>query len=151
MALQPPEPEPAAALYSGWSRRAGAWLLDYLIVSISLGIGQALLGQAFLWLGVALIPAYWGVWQSQYGGQTIGKRVAGIAVRRAGTLATIGFWRSMWRSYFPPILSVFSFGVGWLVDVVIPLTNTRHQALHDMVADTVVVRVSGANPRGTRP
>jgi uncharacterized RDD family membrane protein YckC len=79
---------------------------------------------------------------------TVGKHAAGLAVRRADG-SRVTFWRALWRELFARQLilngiGALMFGATPLVNVLFPLWDGQSQALHDKMADTVVVR---AGPR----
>jgi uncharacterized RDD family membrane protein YckC len=58
-----------------------------------------------------------------------------------GTGGPIGFWRGLGRAAFEWLLWVVFF-VPWVVDMLFPLWDVRHQTLHDKVSRTVVVKTS---------
>src|SRR4051794_15758458 len=78
---------------------------------------------------------------------TVGKHAAGLAVRRADG-RRVTFWRALWRELVARQLIMNGLGliIGAtpLVDVLFPLWDDQSQAIHDKLADTVVVR---AGPR----
>jgi uncharacterized RDD family membrane protein YckC len=78
---------------------------------------------------------------------TVGKHAAGLAVRRADG-SRVTFWRALWRELFARQLIMNAagliIGATPLVDNLFPLWDGQSQALHDKMADTVVVR---AGPR----
>ena len=87
-------------------------------------------------------------------GATPGKRAVGISVRRVGApgpLTLVAALRRQAISVFTNILGVIPglFGfIGSLIslaDVLFPLRDAKRQALHDKMADTVVVR--GQQPK----
>ena len=128
--------DPDAPIYAGFWRRWAAALLDgilYYIVIFALalalgdGIGVNLLALALAWLYHALMQS--SSWQA-----TLGKRAFGIKVTR-DTGERISFLRATGR-YFATILSSLILMIGYLMAA---FTN-RKQALHDMIASTLVVR-----------
>ena len=78
---------------------------------------------------------------------TVGKHAAGLAVRRSDG-SRVGFGRALWRELGARIVILDGIGlfIGLvpLIDVLFPLWDSQSQALHDKMADTVVVR---AGPR----
>jgi uncharacterized RDD family membrane protein YckC len=145
-----------AALYAGFWRRLGAYLIDYLLlIAVAFAAGIAL-GLAGVWsapveLGfqASFIVAYWlyvtGM-ESSSRQATVGKLALSIKVtdyqgRR------IGFGRANGR-FFGSILSNLTFGIGYLMA---GFTRWR-QALHDMVAGTLVVKkLASPEAVSTRP
>jgi uncharacterized RDD family membrane protein YckC len=128
--------DPDAPIYAGFWRRWAAALVDgilYYIVIFALalalgeGIGVNLLALALAWLYHALMQS--SSWQA-----TLGKRAFGIKVVR-DTGERISFLRATGR-YFATILSSLILMIGYLMAA---FTN-RKQALHDMIASTLVVR-----------
>jgi uncharacterized RDD family membrane protein YckC len=130
------------SLYAGFWRRFVAYAIDYaLVIGASLG---ALLSATVLGLGperqtelsLALIVGYFlyctllesSPWQA-----TLGKRAVGLKVEtRDGR--RIGFGRATAR-FFAKLLSAFTLLVGYALIVF----TARRQALHDVIAGTVVV------------
>ena len=76
------------------------------------------------------------------GGQTAGKRVAGVRVARFGDGGIPGWWRSAVRwlvLYGPTFVPV----VGWLITVFVTTTAKRDpdgRGLHDRIARDVVAQ-----------
>ncbi len=89
---------------------------------------------AWAWLGMALV--YFTTLHSG-GGQTIGKAVVGIAVRRARDLARIGILRSFLRA-LAYALSTAVFFMGFLTIILAP----RKRGWHDHLAGTCVVHLA---------
>jgi uncharacterized RDD family membrane protein YckC len=139
--------------YASWGARAGAYLLDGLILAIpyALGITLAVIGDVnendgLLIVGGLLIAAsfiapfvYFGVMNGSERGQTYGKRALGIRVRREDGQTPLGFGRGLAR-YAITFVFAFFFYVPMLLDFLWPLWDDRKQALHDKVAGSVVVR-----------
>jgi len=73
---------------------------------------------------------------------TVGKHAAGLAVRRADG-RRVTFWRALWRELVARWLILgglgMFFGATALADVLFPIWDDQSQALHDKMADTVVV------------
>lgn len=139
--------------YSGWWRRAGALLVDSILVGV---IVSAALGLAFAVtflneeLGVVLLVAgivfaiagpifYWIYLTGKEPGQTVGKRALGIRVRHADDDRAIGYGPAAGR-YLITLLFGF-FYLPALLDYLWPLWDSRNQSLHDKVANSIVVRV----------
>lgn len=136
--------------YSGFWRRAGAWIIDciafylaILVVGVVVGVVTRAVAGKSAGLGVRemvvfvclFVPwLYYALMESSSAQATLGKLVAAIKVTdEAGGRITFG--RATGR-YFAHILTGFTLGVGYAMVVF-----TRHrQALHDMIAGTFVVR-----------
>jgi uncharacterized RDD family membrane protein YckC len=139
-----------AQRYGSWGARAGALLLDGLIVGVVFAVLLAILGAdgwvtLLAWL-VAL-GAYTGLTMTRSGernGQTLGKQAANVrvlrddgqpitwktvALREVG-LKGIGWW--------------ITFGIGWLADILWPLGEGEQRSLHDLIVRTHVVDTSPA-------
>jgi uncharacterized RDD family membrane protein YckC len=152
---------PAATRYAGFWPRAGAWLLDQLIVGIPFNVVTGLLipyqqpevktttdaaGRSTLhWTGdwgtfggillgaVVLSWLYTALLQSSTRQATVGKMALGLVVTdQAGERIT--FARASGR-YFAGILNSLTLGIGYLMVI----WTARKQALHDKIAGTVVV------------
>jgi len=150
----PATPSAVAAgqvLYAGFWRRAAAILLDVILVGVALGI----LGGPFgVWRGWALrrpfafgpLPCfgglfhtavswlYFALFESSSYQATLGKQALGIAVtdlygRR------VSFARATGR-YFAKFLSSIPLCLGFMMAGF----TARRQALHDMLAETLVIR-----------
>ena len=129
------------AAYAGFCRRFAAYAIDYMLVaviSIVLRIAGTLIGT----IGdgeftLALLASYFfyctllesSPWQA-----TVGKRALGLSVtNRRGQ--RIGLARAMAR-FIAKLLSVLTLFLGFLLVVV----TKRRQALHDLIAGTLVIR-----------
>lgn len=104
-------------------KRIGAWLLDSVIMFVTLGIG-------------------WLVWAAMLadGGQTPGKKLLNLRVRRLdngvpASFANMLFMRGLLGGVAASIAYSISFGVLMLM----PLWDKRNQTVVDKVSGTVVV------------
>ena len=155
---QPPPTQPSPA-YAGFWRRFLAKIIDVVLVSSISSSLVGLLGGLLMQLVVAGLPdadvwlvfivsfaAAWSVFvlldwlyaalmESSSWQATLGKRALGVVVTDRGG-HRISFGRATGR-YFGQYLSLLTLGVGYLIQ---PFTAKR-QALHDIVAGTLVVRV----------
>ena len=141
-----------------FSLRCGAILIDYiLVVSIvafstliarSLGGGARTAGNSTETVGlvIAVIVAVlnFGVLPGLRG-QTAGKWATGLRIQRVDG-RDIGVGRAVMRHFVGYPLSFLTLGIGFLVAAV----NARGRTLHDLVADTVVVREEIVEPRVRR-
>lgn len=124
-------------------RRLLAFLIDGLVVlgvqmgllvmSIATPAGDYRAGVTSLAVRAAVTWAYFAVLESSPLQATLGKLALGIRVedRRGGTLS---FGRASLR-YWMKTLSTLTLMLGWLMAAFTP----RHQALHDVIAGSVVV------------
>jgi uncharacterized RDD family membrane protein YckC len=145
-------PQPSLArLRAPFALRCGAILVDYIIlaailasstlISRLLGGGARSAGTSsetlavFLVLVVAVLNL--GV-LAGLTGLTIGKWATGLRICRADG-RDIGIGRAFLRHFVGYPISFFIFGIGFLMAAFIP----GNRALHDWIADTVVVRDVG--------
>lgn len=142
--------------YASWGRRAGAYLLDTLIivvvvlvialvVGIIVGassdaetgvISAALLGYL---LTLVLPFPYFTFFHGDPRGQTPGKRAVGIRVVREEREDSIGYGRALGR-YAITVLFAWLLLLPLLLDYLWPLWDDKNQALHDKVVSSFVVR-----------
>jgi uncharacterized RDD family membrane protein YckC len=111
--------------------------------------------QMMILMGVVL-TAVWFAYEvpaSANTGQTLGKRIFGIRVVREESDERLGFGRSFRRWFrlaWPTPFWVVCYGVPLLLQVVdclfLVIDRRRRQALHDRIAQTVVVQVRGGQP-----
>ena len=132
-----------------YGRRAAAAVIDVMIgmalpVAVLLGLVIALTGidtsePGQTGIGVILVPVvplYSALLHRFWHGQTLGKRLFGIAVRREDGSA-IGFGQSYGRS----MMQCFLLALFWpgVVDSLWPLRQEERRSLHDLAAGTIVV------------
>jgi len=132
------QPFVCAVLYSGFWRRFAAWTLDVLVLLLCEAVlvvvlRMAALPGAELILTFLLEWVYFASMESSRYQATVGKIVLGIKVidlqgRR------ISFARASVR-FLAKYVSAFIMGIGFLMAAF----TQRKQALHDMLADTLVV------------
>lgn len=131
--------------YAGFWKRAAAWLVDEVL----LNVGMTLLATAFAWTAVSRSPTgvavligaffvapylYCALMESSAAQATVGKLALGLKVTDlAGQ--RISFLRATGR-YFAHILS----GLTLLIGYAMVVFTRRRQALHDLIAGTLVVR-----------
>jgi uncharacterized RDD family membrane protein YckC len=123
-----------------WGTRFAAWLLDLLLIVITLGIG---------WLIWALIVFA--------NGQTPGKALLGIrAIKVSGAPSTWGY--TFLREFVIKFLVIgvinwLTLGIFWLINYLWPLWDRNLQALHDKMIGTLVVayHVPAATYQQTQP
>lgn len=159
MSDRPPPPpgatgaeQPVDALgrpLAAWGQRFGAYVLDEVFVYVvtklavyALGLHRTF-GARLLWF--ILATAYFAFLNGSAEGQTFGKRLFGIAVRDAADGGSIGPGRAAMRYI---IVGMFRIVVFFLLftglDGLWPLWDRERDALHDKIAGSAVVRVTGS-------
>lgn len=139
--------EQSSAPYASFWQRAIAALIDGVILSIinSLVSGVLKLSTSTMDLkeiivqcliGLMISWIYYSTQESSSKRATLGKRVMGLQVTDLNG-ARISFWRSTAR-YFSTLLSALPLFIGYLM----VLFNPKRQALHDLIAGTLVMRLS---------
>ena len=132
--------------YASWGRRVGAYLLDSLVLIVPLVVLIVVFVAADVWAGVLVaylailvLPfVYFTVMHGGESGQTFGKRWLGIRVVGDEAGNSIGYGRAFGRYAITVVFSLFL--IPLLLDYLWPLWDTKHQALHDKVVGSVVVR-----------
>jgi uncharacterized RDD family membrane protein YckC len=153
-ALSEPVAEPLPP-YASWGRRAAAIFVDNLLLALPFVAGVVLAlvvtGAAddendnpvwaavgIGWLLWIVLPfVYFTVLNGGDRGQTVGKRLLGIRVR-AEEGGRLGYGRAFGRFVVGWVLWLLCYVPG-ILDALWPLWDVRHQALHDKVANSVVV------------
>jgi len=153
-----PGPAGRPALAS-WGRRAGAQIIDGVIISIgalilfaivaALGLTVDTDGGAAAFVVAALIAVaafsivallYAPAMMSRTNGQTLGRMALNIRVIRAGgEPITFGFAllrEVLVKSLLVGVISSATFGLAWLLDILWPLWDEENRALHDFVVNT---------------
>jgi uncharacterized RDD family membrane protein YckC len=127
------EGEPSM-VYAGFWKRAAALLIDSIIVGIIVGIGNFILAEWLAGLlGVVAGWLYWAGLESSASQATFGKQVMNIYVTDLYG-QRISFMRATGR-YFAKILS----GIIFLIGYFMAGFTARKQALHDILANTLVL------------
>ncbi|MFP5218209.1 MAG: RDD family protein [Actinomycetes bacterium] len=139
--------QPGGPELASWGSRAGAALIDALIVFAILVVGF-ILGAVFgavsdalgaLVVGLAYLAGFgfyfWQLWVQGETGQTIGKKQIGIRLLREEDGRTVGGGLSIGR-YFVHILDSIPCYVGYLW----PLWDDKKQTFADKILKTVVVK-----------
>lgn len=142
--------------YASWGRRAGAYLLDTLIIVgvvlvIALVVGSIVGASSDAETGVIsasllgylltlVLPfPYFTFFHGDPRGQTPGKRAVGIRVVRDETGDSIGYGRALGR-YAITVLFAWLLFLPLVLDYLWPLWDDKSQALHDKVVSSIVVR-----------
>jgi uncharacterized RDD family membrane protein YckC len=142
----PPEAPPGGA--ASWWSRAGATILDGLIVAVPLiagglasAAGSDALAAVLVLIYFAALVFYAPILLTVNDGRTWGKQAATIrVVRMDGTPVGPG------AAFGRELLKVF-FGITgflWIVDVLWPLLQPERRALHDLAAGTRVITDVGS-------
>jgi uncharacterized RDD family membrane protein YckC len=152
---------------SGWWRRAGAQIIDGVVIAIIAGIFfgvfAAIAGAGFLvgdttgYIAVVLGILGWGLcvviaallyaplMMAKTNGKTLGRMACGIRVVRANGkpvdfgYATLREVLVKWL-LFGVVANSFTFGLAGLIDYLWPLWDEENRALHDMVVNSRVIR-----------
>jgi uncharacterized RDD family membrane protein YckC len=135
---------PAAGLVpAGFWRRAGALLVDLLVVWVLLQVGAALgaplaegtlVARAFDHAYVLVVPAAYFVLMHGTGGRTLGKMLFGARVVTL-TGAPVGYPRALGR-YLAAFAALLPLAAGFLAAA----ARSDKRGLHDLLAGTRVVR-----------
>jgi uncharacterized RDD family membrane protein YckC len=145
-------------LYAGFLKRVAASVIDGFIVGMAAlfvqvpvalmagvgvgaigvmggdsGAGSVLVELLIQLIGIAIGIVYFGYFYTSAQQASPGKLLVGIKVARPDG-ETISFARSVGR-YFANWINILTLGLSYLL----PLFTQKRQALHDLVADTVVV------------
>jgi uncharacterized RDD family membrane protein YckC len=144
---------------SGWWRRAGAAIVDGVIISIgavvvfavlaALGLSVDSDGGAAAFVVAAIVAVlafalvalfYAPAMMSRTNGKTLGRMAMNIRVIRAdGRPITFGFAmlrEVLIKTLLVGVIASATFGLAWLLDVLWPLWDEEHRALHDFVVNT---------------
>jgi uncharacterized RDD family membrane protein YckC len=100
---------------------------EQMVAYLSAYAMAAFIGTVVNWLYFALMES--SKWQATLGKLALGLRVTGLAGRR------IGFGRASGR-FFAKMVSALTLGIGYVIQVF----TARRQALHDLIAGTLIVR-----------
>jgi uncharacterized RDD family membrane protein YckC len=134
--------------YGGFWLRFVAYVIDSVILNVAVFIITLVIGRgvgagggtdqsaqlAGSLIGIALAWIYFAAQESSEAGATLGKRALGLRVIRSdGTRLTFG--RATGR-FFAKFLSAVILLIGYIMAAF----TERKRALHDMIADTVVIR-----------
>jgi uncharacterized RDD family membrane protein YckC len=154
----------AGVAYASWGQRFGAWVIDWLILSVvrfvvmvafgTVGAaierrsGELSEGDSAL-LGLIIIAVmylcawpYYALMEASRRRGTLGKLAVGIEVGDAEG-GPASFVQTSVR-FFLRLVSAAIFGIGFLM----PLFTARRQALHDVAANTIVTVKPRAAPPG---
>jgi uncharacterized RDD family membrane protein YckC len=135
--------------YASWGRRAGALIVDNLLLLVPVAVFFALVfvpNDVVAGVSIFLALAFWFLFPFVYftvlhgrlgGGQTLGKRLLKIRVKHAEG-HTLGYGPAFGRYAMTFVFGIFT--VPLILDYLFPLWDSRKQSLHDKVVGSVVVR-----------
>jgi uncharacterized RDD family membrane protein YckC len=148
-----PSSHPVEVILASWTDRFVAWLIDFIIVSIGLGILFALISIPF-WLsnysnGIAIVHgnfgsfnyvissiiffAYW-TYFDHTSGQSIGKRLLKIkSTDLSGK--DIGIKNAALESFGKSFLLPIDVILGWI------FTNNKRQRIFNKISNTIVIKL----------
>jgi uncharacterized RDD family membrane protein YckC len=147
---------------ASWGRRVGGFFVDLAVLIASYvptfiwafstedPVTGEISDNSALVLGLQIIflPSLYNWVMLAIWGATIGKLAVGIAVRRGDDAAPIGWMRALGRVASVFLLSIVTIPI--LLSYLWPLWDSRNQTLHDKMANTIVVRTTGA-PQSLHP
>lgn len=122
---------------AGWWRRAGATVIDGILLSILGGIVRGAAGTG-AYYGVSFVAGLlYASLLIAYRTQTLGMSAVGTRCVDANTGAPISVGRAFGRSLVSELLGITV--IGGILDVLWPLWDPRNQTLHDKAVNTLVV------------
>lgn len=138
------------ARYGSWGARAGALILDGLIIGVIAIVLLAILGVNgalgwLLWLATSV--AYHGLTMTRSGkhnGQTFGKQAASLRVARDDGQPINFTTVALREGVLKGLGWSFTFLIGFLIDVLWPLGDSKNRSLHDLAVRTHVLDTSPA-------
>jgi uncharacterized RDD family membrane protein YckC len=127
-------PSSGAGTYAGFATRFVAWLIDWIIIFAAGGLVAAITfgtGIVVVLLGPWLYEAFMlsSEWQATVGKRAMSIVVTGLDGRR------ITFARATGRHFAKLVSGPLLIGIGFIIAAF----TARKQALHDMMAETLVV------------
>ncbi|MEC0125474.1 RDD family protein [Paenibacillus pabuli] len=127
---------------AGFWIRLGASFLDGIIIALPLMVIAGLITGNFdsdepiakilSALYSILLPVFW------YG-RTIGKRICGIRIRKYDTQEPPGIGTMLMRVVVAGIVYFITFGIGFIVSVIMVAVREDKRTIHDFIAGTEVV------------
>jgi uncharacterized RDD family membrane protein YckC len=124
--------------YAGFWRRLLAWIIDAIVLLFISTIIGMILPPLLPLMGFIIGGIYYAAMESSVKRGTLGKLMSGLQVVRSNG-EPLTFGRAIIR-YIGRYLNLLTLGIGFLM---IAFT-ARKQGLHDMIADTVVLRPARA-------
>ena len=156
---------PVAHGLASMGQRFGGYLIDMVITWAVIGFGFIVLGASVpaatfdnpdpgpngvavlvLLLCLAAAFAYYPFFEGKPAGQTLGKKAVGTRVVRQSNGAPLGYGLAFGRNLARIVdYPLFGLGMWWAFG------DAQHQAFHDKIAGTLVVRSAVYPPPGTTP
>ena len=139
-------PHSAVTNYAGFWIRVVAYVIDCIILSIPISAVQFMLGAAAIYspegdpafaVIIVIVPEllyFSALWSSKMQG-TLGQRIFRLKVVNAVTRERISFFRALGRA----VALIFAMMI-FFVGVLMVAFTERKRGLHDMIADTYVVK-----------
>lgn len=121
---------------AGWWYRLGATIIDGVILGVLSGI-LGLAGTGGRLLGAIAGIVYYVVLIGGTG-RTVGQMAVGTMTLDADTGTPIGYPRALLR-WFVELALVLLLVIPWIVDILMPLWDSKNQTIHDKAASSVVV------------
>lgn len=137
------------ATFAEWWRRLLALLIDGLILAAASAVfifvaslrgTPEAISRVLLILYFLINPVYFVYFHGRAQGQSPGKMLLKIRVRDDTTDAAIGYGRALGRWLVTFVFGLFFFPL--ILDGLWPLWDARRQALHDKVANSIVVKAT---------
>lgn len=122
--------------YAGFWLRFGAAIIDWILMGLVNGVLRGMTGDEFLYSVLTLLIGwlYYALMESSAHQATLGKKVLGIRVTDLDG-NRIGFGRATGR-HFGKIISAILLLIGYIMAAF----TEKKQALHDILAGTLVVK-----------
>ncbi|HXV88083.1 MAG TPA: RDD family protein [Nitrososphaeraceae archaeon] len=145
---------PVEVILASWTDRFVAWLIDFIIVSVGLGILFALLALPFWFsdngngmaivhrdfgsfhylLSSAVFFAYWTYFEHT-SGQSIGKRLLKIKSTDMSGKGGVDIKSALLESFGKSFLLPIDVILGWL------FTNNKRQRIFNKISNTIVIKL----------
>ncbi len=156
----------AAPPYAGYWARVGGWLIDWVILLVVGYIIEMVFSAGHIaWVNVhnssnnttshvsvaapivqvLIVILYGAFFCGSSRGQTIGMMAVGVRAVDRDNGQPIGFARALGRGAFEYLMFIIV-GIGWVLDMLWPAWDRRHQTLHDKVTRTIVVKAAMVPP-----
>lgn len=135
---QPYANQPGQPVLAGWWYRAGASIIDALIIGVVSGVISAASGsRAVSYIVSAIIGLAYATLLIGSGGRTVGNMALGTKTVDATSGTTIGYGRAFVRWLIGALLEITV--IGGILDILWPLWDDKNQTIHDKAASSVVV------------
>lgn len=152
--------------YAGYWARVGGWLIDWVILLVVGYIIEIVCSAGHIaWVNVhnssnnttahvsvaapivqvLVVILYGAFFCGSSRGQTIGMMAVGVRAVDRDNGQPIGFARALGRGAFEYLMFIIV-GIGWVLDMLWPAWDRRHQTLHDKVTRTIVVKAAMVPP-----